>query len=59
METIEEQKPSKVPTVRINESIKNLDGRVYFPEKIEKATEAFRTIGLPKTEEKPREQNET
>jgi len=31
------------------------DGRVYFPEKIEKATEAFRTIGLPKTEEKPKE----
>jgi len=55
MEIREEQKQSKVPIARIDESMTDYDGRVYFPEKIEKATEAFRTIGLPKTEETPKE----
>jgi hypothetical protein len=55
METIEEQKQAKVPVVRIDETMQDYDGRVYFPEKIEKANEMLRTIGLPKTEEKPKE----
>lgn len=55
METTKEQKPSKVPGMRVDESMQDLDGRLYFPEKLAEANETLRKIGVPKTAEKPKE----
>ena len=55
METLEEQKQSKVPLIRIDESLNEYDGRILFPKKLAEANETLRTIGVPKTAEKPKE----
>jgi len=47
MTTIKELNKKKVPIVRIDKSLNKYDDVVLFPEKVEKANEMLRTIGLP------------
>ena len=48
MTTIKELNKKKIPIVRIDKSLNKYDDMVLFPEKLEKANEMLRTIGLPK-----------
>jgi len=48
MTTISELNKKKVPVVRIDKSLNQYSNVVLFPEKVEKANEMLRTIGLPK-----------
>ena len=48
MTTIKELNKKKVPIVRIDKSLNKYDNVVLFPDKVEKANEMLRTIGLPK-----------
>jgi hypothetical protein len=48
MKKIDELNKKKVPIVRIDKSLNKYDDVVLFPEKVEKANEMLRTIGLPK-----------
>ena len=52
MKTIQELNESKIPNVRINNSLRKYKTIPIFHEKIEKANEMLRTIGLPKPEVK-------
>lgn len=45
---IKELKKKKVPIVRIDNSLNKYEKEVLFPEKLEKANEMLRKIGLPK-----------
>ena len=47
MTTIKELNKKKVPIVRIDKSLNKYDDVVLFPDKVEKANEMLRTIGLP------------
>ena len=38
----------KVPIVRIDKALNEYSNKVLFPEKVEKANEMLRKIGLPK-----------
>ena len=40
---------NKLPTVRINKSLEKYKDEVLFKDKLEKANEMLRTIGLPKS----------
>jgi len=42
-----------VPVVRIDESLDKYDDIVLFPDKVAKANEMLRTVGLPKAKKKP------
>ncbi len=55
MKTIEELNQSKVPIVKVNKELNQYKDQVLFPEKLAEANETLRTIGLPKTVEKPKE----
>lgn len=55
VKTIEELDQSKVPIIRVDGSLNKYDNQVLFPEKVETANKALRTIGLPKTAEKSKE----
>lgn len=46
--TIKELEKRKVPIVRIDKSLDKYDDVVLFPDKLEKANEMLRTVGLPK-----------
>jgi hypothetical protein len=46
--TIKELNKRKTPIVIIDNSLEKYKGKVLFPEKLEKANEVLRTIGLPK-----------
>ncbi|MCX6351793.1 MAG: hypothetical protein NTX03_08015 [Bacteroidetes bacterium] len=48
MTTIKELNKKKVPIVRIDKSLNKYNDVVLFPDKVEKANEMLRTIGLPK-----------
>jgi hypothetical protein len=48
MNTIKELNKSKVPIVKLDESLDNLNDVVLFPEKVEKAKKTIADIGLPK-----------
>ena len=48
MRTIAEIKNRKTPIVRINSSLDKYDDKILFPDKLEKANEMLRKIGLPK-----------
>lgn len=48
MTTIKELNKNKVPIVRIDKSLNKYDNIVLFPDKLEKANEMLRTVGLPK-----------
>jgi len=43
-----EIKKRKIPIVRVDESLNKYDDKILFPDKLEKANEMLRTIGLPK-----------
>lgn len=47
MKSILELNETKVPVVRIDKSLNELAGKVLFPEKVEKAKQAFEKFGLP------------
>ena len=48
MKIITELKKRKIPIVRIDESLNKYDDKILFPDKLEKANEMLRKIGLPK-----------
>ena len=54
MRTIQEINKKKVPVVRIDESLDKYDNVVLFPDKLAKANEMLRTVGLPSTKKKLR-----
>jgi len=43
-----EIKKRKIPIVRVDESLNKYDNTILFPDKLEKANEMLRKIGLPK-----------
>lgn len=43
-----ELKKRKIPTVKIDESLNQYDDIILFPEKLEKANQMLRNVGLPK-----------
>ena len=53
MKNREKLNPSKVPIVKVDESLSQYKGQVLFKEKVEKANEALRTVGLPKVADEP------
>ena len=48
MKIIKELKKRKVPIVRIDKSLNKYDDMVLFPDKLEKANQMLRNVGLPK-----------
>ncbi|GHV44580.1 hypothetical protein FACS1894180_6100 [Bacteroidia bacterium] len=48
MKIIEELKKRKIPIVTIDKSLNKYDNVVTFPDKLEKANEMLRRVGLPK-----------
>lgn len=52
MRTIKEINKRKVPVVRIDKSLDQYNDVILFPDKVAKANEMLRTIGLPKTKRK-------
>jgi len=47
MKSILELNDKKVPVVRIDKSLNKYSNVVLFPEKVEKAKQAFKKLGLP------------
>ena len=47
MKSILELNDKKVPVVRIDKSLNKYSNMVLFPEKVEKAKQAFEKFGLP------------
>ena len=43
-----ELKKRKIPIVRMDETLNKYDNTILFPDKLEKANEMLRKIGLPK-----------
>ncbi len=52
MRTIKELNKRKAPIVIIDDSLDRYDEVVLFPDKVNKANEMLRTIGLPKDKKK-------
>jgi len=48
MRVIEEIKNRKTPIVRVDSSLDKYDDKILFPDKLEKANEMLKKIGLPK-----------
>ena len=48
MKSILELNDKKLPIVRIDKSLNKYSNVVLFPEKVEKAKQAFEKLGLPK-----------
>ncbi|MFV0265539.1 MAG: hypothetical protein ACK5HT_00225 [Draconibacterium sp.] len=48
MKITNEIKKRKIPIVRVDKSLNEYDDKVVFPEKLEKANEMLKKIGLPK-----------
>ena len=48
MNVTEEIKKRKIPIVRIDKTLNEYDDKILFPDKLEKANEMLRKIGLPK-----------
>lgn len=48
MKITKELKKRKIPIVRVDKSLNKYDDKIMFPEKLEKANEMLRKIGLPK-----------
>jgi len=48
MRTIAEIKNRKTPIVLVNSSLNKYDDKILFPDKLEKANEMLRKVGLPK-----------
>lgn len=43
-----ELKKRKIPIVKIDKSLDKFDDKILFPEKLEKANQMLKKIGLPK-----------
>ena len=41
-------KKRKIPIVRVDKSLNKYDDKILFPDKLEKANEMLRNVGLPK-----------
>lgn len=52
MKNIDELNRSKLPVVKIDKSLSKYRDKVLFKEKVEKANEALKSIGLPKVLQK-------
>jgi hypothetical protein len=48
MKITTEIKKRKIPIVKIDKSLNKYDDVILFPEKLEKANEMLRKVGLPK-----------
>jgi hypothetical protein len=48
MKITTEIKKRKIPIVKIDKSLNKYDDVIMFPEKLEKANEMLRKVGLPK-----------
>jgi len=48
MKVIAEIKERKIPIVRIDDALNKYDDKILFPEKLERANEMLKKIGLPK-----------
>jgi hypothetical protein len=48
MEVTAEIKKRKNPIVRIDKTLNKYDDKILFPDKLEKANEMLRRVGLPK-----------
>ena len=48
MNVTTEIRKRKIPIVRVNRSLNEYDDKILFPDKLEKANEMLRKIGLPK-----------
>ncbi|WP_312763223.1 hypothetical protein [Epilithonimonas sp.] len=48
MKIAKELKKRKIPIVVIDESLNKFDDKILFPEKLEKANQMLKKIGLPK-----------
>ena len=46
---IKELNKSKTPIIRIDKSLDKYDGKILFPESLEKTNEILQKIGLPKS----------
>ncbi len=52
MKKIDELNKSKLPIVKIDKSLGEYKDKVLFKEKVEKANETLRKVGLPKNMQK-------
>jgi hypothetical protein len=48
MKEITEIKNRKTPIVRVDTTLDKYDDKILFPDKLEKANEALKRVGLPK-----------
>jgi len=48
MKITAELKKRKIPIVRVDEALNQYDSQILFPDKLEKANEMLKKIGLPK-----------
>lgn len=48
---IEDLNKKKAPIIKIDNSLKSFSKKILFPEKVEKANQMLREIGLPKIEQ--------
>ena len=49
MKTIQELNAKKIPIIRIDNSLEKYKTIAIFQEKVDKANEMLKTVGLPKT----------
>ena len=52
MKTLKELNDKKIPIVRIDNSLEKYKNMPIFQDKVDKANEMLRTVGLPKLETK-------
>ena len=52
MKSIKELNKKKVPVIRIDNSLEKYKEMPLFQDKVDKANEMLRTVGLPKTKKK-------
>jgi hypothetical protein len=48
MKITTELKKRKIPIVKIDKSLNEYDDKIQFPEKLEKANDMLKKVGLPK-----------
>lgn len=48
MNVLKEIQQRKIPIVRVESSLNKYDDKVVFPEKLEKANEMLKKVGIPK-----------
>lgn len=48
MKVTTEIKKRKIPIVRVDKALNKFDDKILFPDKLEKANEMLKKVGLPK-----------